>query len=338
MNPWILGSFNRDFLWLHFPGLLGLLFVFLGREFDADSVRLLIVTLIIAWIDNGHVYTTVFRTGLNPRDADRSWKILWVLLAVFLGLALWAELRIPGFWSMVLYVTIFHNARQLWGLHKWYGKLSGRGTERWQDLIFTAMTLGPVLIHFVSPFRSSDLMYVVPGDLWHWPSETAYWSLLGLYGIAWLVFLARTLPKFRSWSQSPVRLWGLLTPGLIYGGAFLFGETADEILVPLVLSHGVAYLALMAQTSDRLKLSAWTGFRPLLLGLFIFAAVFGSLEAVSQDLRESLEPDWLWALLLTPLFTHYVLDAILWRRGHPEAKLVFAASPIESSTGGRNEK
>ncbi len=325
-NPWILGSFRRDFLWLHLPGLLGLLFALLFQQFNENSLSLFVFFFALTFVDNGHVYTTFWRSRLNPREQDRSWRLLWVVLGVFLFLSIWAELELPGFWSFVIYATLFHNIRQLWGLHKWYGKLSRIGTTHGQDFLFHIFTVGPLLIHLVSPFRSSDLNYFVPGDLWHFPQPTVFWILLTIYLVSWVVLAAWSIHQAQMWLEKPVARWGLLTPALVYAGVLVFANDLSSMLLPLVLSHGVAYYALMAQTSERLELQSRRGFYITLGLLFLAGVILGGLEEWGNSTRESMTPDWIWALLLTPLFSHYVLDAFLWRRRHPQASVIFAAA------------
>lgn len=330
-NPWILGSPLRDFAMLLLPGLAGFA---LARAVPHSSgfLALAIFFAVYGWIDNGHVYATVWRTLVNGRERRRHSIYLWGPVACIFAVFVWAQTGAPGLWLFAVYITLFHNFRQLWGFNRWYQKLAGR-KDAGSSVYFHGLLLLPALAYHTRPFTSNHY-YLVPGDLFHWPHWPTHLGSV----VAWFLLLAAWLfREARLWKRGirePGRLYGFGAGVIIYAGAFFLGERDVDLAFPLVLSHGISYLAVSAQTSGRLGLPgtgrpvrafAWMLATALIGGLFAYSLTeaqdFETWSASGSPLLLNLAI----AAYLGPLYAHYLFDAWLWTGRHPEAREVFAA-------------
>jgi hypothetical protein len=322
---WIFGSWIKDALWLYIPGLVALLLAALLRPEQPTWAFLIFAFVAQAVLDSGHVYTTLWRTYLNPVERRRSYIYLWLPPVLFAVFFLWSWGEIPFLGAFVVYSTIFHNVRQFYGLSKWYQRLNGRYRPDSDHLLYFLCLVPVVMAHFRSDIEWSS--YYARADVVFWPQPELFNFCLYVYVVValfWLLYEARLVWQNRD--EWP-RTLSVAFPAAIYGSAFLLGRTQSEILFPLVVSHGLAYLALVGLSVRR------TG-RPrvnssLALGLvFITAIIAGSLEHWGESWVDFSDPSMAFfvALVLTPLYCHYLFDAFLWKRSHPEAVLIYASA------------
>lgn len=334
---WILGSFRRDFLFLTLPGLLAIAFAVATRHSQEWAVRVWIAYFIYICIDSGHVYTTMWRTYLQPAEFNERRRLYLITpFAFMIVFALWVGLRLPGLWEVVVYGTLFHNFRQLWGFLRWYEKVEGRKDPN-TGFFFHAFIFIPIAAFHVNPVRPKGYYYVNAGEMLHWPNEIAYKACLVAYFAVVVVFLLHEFQNWRAGLREPGRLLGLLTAMAIYGYGPLFGTTFSEVILPLVTSHGIAYMAVMSQTTDRLGHTKWSGFKNLLIVMVVTAVVLGVADGLMQYMlvdKESVSADEVptWGLIvatalsLGPLYSHYLFDAFLWKKSHRDAPVVFSAA------------
>ncbi|WP_295900696.1 hypothetical protein [uncultured Bdellovibrio sp.] len=324
---WILGSFRKDVLWLYFPGLAALLLSFFILRPSPTTAFWIYTFVALQFFDSGHVYTTLWRTYLNPEERRRRQAYVYAPLFFFLLFWVWGYFQIPGLAACIIYATIFHNVRQFFGIHKWYQRLNGNYVK-WADYLLYFNCFMPFLIaHFrTGPVWNYDYS---DQDIFRFPNEDIYKTLLVFYFIGvtlWLVFETLRLKKNREWN----RVLSAVFPTVLYGVCFLCGRTAAEIVFPLVIAHGVSYFALMSLALSRTQ----KRFSNLQFGtavVLMTALLFGSLEGVFEeyylDLTSvTLSP--LVALYLTPLFCHYYFDAFLWKKTHPESPQVYSAKVL----------
>jgi hypothetical protein len=330
-NPWILGRAWKDFSMLLLPAIIGFV-ASRAISYDAsDYSGVFVLFLVYGWLDSGHVWSTLWRSHWHaPERKLRAWR-KWLPLFVIAGIFFWLVFRWPGFWGFAVAGTLFHNQRQLWGFVRWYEKLSGhkRGATVW---FFHAFIFLPVAIYLVRPLDPGHF-YLVKGDIPHFGSlflhQWLSWIWLGVFFI-WVIY---EIQLFLRHGPEWGRIYGLFSAALIYGLGFSLANTIMDIAFPLVLSHAVSYLAVMAQSSNRLAIrgletrkSAWTA---LLLMAFLggVLATF-LLERFEFELWNQGERDLLLcfavAMYFGPTLSHYIFDSWLWTGKHPDASLIFA--------------
>jgi hypothetical protein len=216
--------------------------------------------------------------------------------------------------------------RQFYGINKWYQKQNARA-DRTADFFLYFLCLMPfVAAHFRgdSPWAS----YYSERDLFFFPSAGLHAFALALYSAgvaAWLgyEFLQRRRGRRTEWN----RILALATPAVIYGYCFLIGRTWIEILLPLVVAHGAAYIGLTSLAVSRTRNGF--AFKKAFVFVTLTCLFFGAVEfnfdrglPPAGDLALSAAM----AFYLCALFCHYVFDGFLWKRTHPEAALVYGLS------------
>ena len=113
---WILGSSYREIA--AFYGLALVLIVSAPWWYNKSS-EAWILLLVAVGIDSAHVYASSFRTWFSaPEMKSRGGTHLMILSGIVALTYCWCVVGVPGFWSFVLYFTLFHHIRQFYGIHR----------------------------------------------------------------------------------------------------------------------------------------------------------------------------------------------------------------------------
>lgn len=328
---WIWSNSRQDFQWLYLPGLLAIAASFFLTESSSSIAFLVFAFIAKEFLDSGHVYTTLWRTYLNPSERYRTRVYIFAPLLIFSVFFAWAYSGMAYLGTFVVYATIFHNVRQFYGISKWYQKLNGVFRVD-SDRLFSALCFLPF---FIAHFRTGEIWnsFSSGGGALRWPNELLYqrllWGYLAII-LIWIGYEVSIMRRHREWN----RLLSVAFPAAVYGFCFLHGRTMTEVLFPLVVSHGVAYIGLVSLSLKRTQrfpsLAQWT-----IILVFLTALVFGLLESVFERQLNSSSPVFaaLVALYLTPLFCHYWFDAFLWRSQHPESAQIYGPRSASSGSG-----
>lgn len=324
---WILGTLHKEMAFLYLPGTLSVLVAILFPALGETSI--IYALLATALIDSGHVYTTAWRTFLHP-DEMRSSKLYFIVPVVaFVVFSSWHILGFKGLWSFVVYATLFHHVRQVYGLSKWYQALNKR-PDRISDYFLYALAILPMVAYHFRPEVPNN--YYSHNDLFLFPNINV---LKGLYLIYACVLASWIIYEMRIWKEGKKELNRILSvafPALVYGYCFFVGKTVSQILFPLLFIHGVAYVGILSQTLNRTQTSRFRTFMVSLLVVVMTAVIFGLGESwmennmISVDPSTEFWPGLLIGLWLTPLFCHYFFDALIWKRTHRESAALLGKS------------
>jgi hypothetical protein len=209
------------------------------------------IVLVLA-IDVGHVWSSLYRSWLDPEDRNRfSNHLLWIPLLCWLAGVLVFSLGGPAaFWRVLAGLAVYHFIRQQQGFLKWY-RANDTETEKKYHLIDMAtLTLGslyPMLFWITHPGR--EFTWFVAGDLPEWTGAFAQ-GAHGLGRVIWLGLLASWLCK-ETWLWIRHRLihWPRL---LLIGGTNLSWNVGIVLLngdiaftATNCLAHGIPYFALV---------------------------------------------------------------------------------------------
>ncbi len=341
------------------PTLLGLLvFAFAPRvpalaAAKRDLPDWAFVMLVVA-VDVAHVWSTLFRTYLDPEELRRRTLLYVGTPAAILALGVLTYAAIGDrFWRLLAYIAVFHFVRQQAGWVAIFRAKSGPNTAldtRLDSLAIYTAALAPLFVWHTDPtrpfawFLADDFVFferLAPLR----PVATAV--LLG----ALAAFVIRQLVRARAGLPvSRGKVLVVLATAVSWWVGIVLSEDDLSFTALNVLPHGVPYIYLLLRYGqERAKEApALVGSRVILLGLvpavlLLVALGFGE-EALWDRLvwhdREALfgwlpDVEGLPKLLLVPLLavpqaTHYALDAILWRRGSTStaqgAALGFGAS------------
>jgi hypothetical protein len=297
---------------------------------------------LIVGIDVAHVYSTTYRTYLDPVERSRlsGWLILTPLVGWTLGVLLYSW-SAAIFWTLLAYMAVFHFVRQQYGFLMIYSRgeraLPKQCAVIDQVAVYAA-TLGPLLYwHTHLPRR---FVWFIDGDFvelpdWAWRMAwPAYALILVGYLIkeCWLVGTRKQVNVPRNFIVVGTALsWYV---GIVVAtGDLVFTMTN-------VVAHGIPYMALtfiFSRGKERQQARPRRGFR----GLFLAIGFLILLAFVEEGLWDGLvwrehlklfpgfsrlpqiDTNALLAvvvpLLAVPQLTHYVIDGVIWRlKSHPE--------------------
>lgn len=356
MSPWIFGR-RVDLAVFVGPTLAGLALaalVPLGLVSPGKLPTWAWVALVVS-VDVAHVHATAFRTYLDAEELRRRPLLYAVvpLACLAAGAALYAQ-GASWFWRVLAYVAVFHFVRQQAGWVAIYRAKSGPSTwldRALDDAVVYLSTGVPLLAWHASLPR--PFAWFVEGDFVKLALPDVVvaiaWSSMALGLVAWTARQA-----WRAWRGLAVSVGKVAVVASTAVSWTVGIELVDHDLgftALNVLPHGIPYFVLLhayarerAQTRPRavaasiLRLGV-VGFVGLLLAFAAaeealwdrlvwrdHAELFGWLPSVDAS-------RWLWLVvpaLTLPQSVHYVLDAVIWRRGHTGGEqaraLGFAAS------------
>lgn len=322
---WILGSLRSEMLFFLLPGLFSIVVAILSPNLGETSIVYAI--LATGLIDSGHVYTTAWRTYLNPSERSSRY-IYWLIpLIFFFFFGTWYFTQLPYLWNFIVYATLYHHVRQVYGFSKWYQSLNKR-SDKISDFFLYALALLPIIIYHFRPgvigsYYSEQDLFLFPDAIWLQRLLLVY----SFFVLSWIIYEARL------WIQNtrePNRIFSILYPASIYAYCFLLGQTITQVLFPLLFVHGIAYFGVMGQTLHRTQKKRFTTAKLALVLVLVTATIFGLSESWFEEEFYELNRDnplWMTSIIiglsLTPLFCHYAFDALIWKRNHREGQDVF---------------
>lgn len=298
--------------------------------------------LFVLAVDVAHVHTTLFRTYLDREELRRRRALYTLLPIAVYGLGVLLHARSPVlFWRVLAYVAVFHFVRQQIG---WVSIYRARAGERdsagrlFDHAVTYAATLYPLAYwhaHIPRSFHWFD-----DDDFLPWAGlapalpvlRALHAGLLAGYVAreAWLLRARR----FTSWGK---HLVVASTAALWYAG-IVAADDDFTFTVTNVLGHGVPYAVLLwmyAKARSREQPSSLVA-KVTAAGFFAFLAIVIAIAFAEEALWDRLvwhQRPWLFGgaasesplysplvrtlvvpLLSVPQATHYVLDALLWRK------------------------
>ncbi len=291
---------------------------------------------LVLLVDVAHVHAMLFRTYFDTEELGRR-PLLYAgvpCIAYALGALLYAQSPL-WFWRTLAYVAVFHFVRQQAGWVAIYRARAGERSRRGRlldDAVIYAATGFPLLYWHVSPPRS--FQWFVEGDFALAPSFApllvpAAALYLGLV-IAYVLSALRGPPN-------PGKHLVIATTAVSWLSGIVLFDSDLAFTATNVLSHGIPYFFLLfvyskgrARERPRGLLASILRFG--VLGFLATVVVLAFLEEALWDslvwhdnpwlfgswdddgLASTFPLAWIVPLLALPQATHYVLDAVLWRR------------------------
>jgi hypothetical protein len=341
-GPWIFGR-RTDLAVFGGPALVALALAALAPKLAPDGALPPWAWLVfVLGVDVAHVHTTLFRTYFD-RDELRARPRLYTLLPIAcwaFGVVLYLQSELT-FWRALAYVAVFHFIRQQVGWVMIYRARAGErdavGRVLDQATVYAA-TLYPLAFwhaHLPRSFR-----WFVDGDFVSAPALVPIVPALGLVEAALLaIYFGRA---FSEAVRGAKPNWGKHLVVATTAATWYVGIVATDsdfaFTVSNVLVHGVPYFALLWAFSRARAIEAPTAVVARIAALGVGAFAFVALAlAFSEELAWDRlvwheAPPWFGGparetpllgpiaralvvpLLAVPQATHYVLDAVLWRR------------------------
>ena len=296
-QPWI-HSAGIDGAFILGPGLLATLvsLAIIATGHGAAGLSLWTWGVLIVGIDVAHVYSTIYRTYLDPVDRHRlSGWLVWIPLAGWTAGVLLYSMSAALFWTALAYLAVFHFIRQQYGFLMIYSR-GERALPRFCSVLdkaaVYAATLGPLAYwHTHLPRR---FVWFIDGDFvglpgWIWQAVRPVYALVLIAYVAKEAWLAATRRQVNL-PRNAIVLCAELSwyVGIVAG-------TGDLILLAF-LEEGLCYVLVWRE-----HLRMFPG--------------FGLLPHIDTDAVLAIVVP----LLAVPQLTHYVIDGVIWRlKSHPE--------------------
>ncbi len=327
---WILGSFRKDILFIFSPGIIG---IFLAAYLPQPSISFAVFVFFTAvLVDSGHVYTTAWRTFFRKEEVLSHWRYWAVPLGIILGVFLWVKLKIPHLWSFVVYATVYHHMTQFYGFLRWYQKLGGKSSSLSRYFLFALMIVPFILLHFRKLPQGG---IYTDQDIFFYPNEGLFGLGLIFYAGVVLSWVLYELYSLRNNTFKINQFLAILGPAILYGVCFLYGKNTVQVISPLLLSHGIPYMAVMDISLPRLNPKLFNTIYKAIGIVAITALIGGLIDLSFENTTIPISNDYTWisvsnfktlliGIYLVPLLCHYIFDGVIWKSKHKDAKLIYS--------------
>jgi hypothetical protein len=327
-NQWIFKDLKSEFLWLYLPGILGLALCSLIPE-GPNKAYYFFGFLTLGVIDNGHVFSTVWRTYFNPSERVRSRMYLWAPIAFTLFfLVMYAKLSLFVFMvTVVNYARVYHALRQFFGISKWHQRINGT-IRQTSDRFFYLLCLVPILI---GSTRSEPEWQALP--IYHFPNPVLHSALSAAYAVIVLAWIVYEIGVWRK-SRELNRVMFLAYSGFIFSFGYLGTPSAAYSAFPAIIAHGVGYFGLtniaLRRTGSPLISRSWSPFALFLLPAIVGSVVFGMTYMFPSIPLVTLIGT---ALGASAFFCHQLFDSFIWKGKHPEATQIYRIDSSPQTEG-----
>lgn len=349
-QPWIYRP-GADALFILFPAFLAVFVVLIFPDFfgNSDAMPPWAWLLFIVGIDVAHVYSTLWRTYLDPDEFQRYKRHL--TLIPFFGWVVGTLLYFIDpmlFWRVLAYLAVFHFIRQQYGFMSLYARKDKRAKwERTIDAVtIYAATLFPLLYWHTHLPR--NFHWFVDGDF---GALSADWLTVAgavVYVGILLIWLGKEVYMLQQGRRFNLPKNLILIGTMLswyYGIVVKNGDLA--FTATNVVAHGIPYMALVwmygRKKVERGTMQApknhwirrvfrWQ-YLPVFIGVLLLFAYLeeGLWDALIWRDHEGLFPwaagmpfvgdagtlAWLVPLLALPQVTHYVIDGFIWKVRKP---------------------
>lgn len=355
-------SRSFDLIWFIGPAFVAsLLSIGTFIIWAPTEISPLVWLLLVVGIDVTHVYSSFFRSYLNPTDRTKFETPLKLIpLVCFVTGVLLYSVSPLLFWRVLAYIAVFHFIRQQYGFFAIYSKKSGE-TLTWlaKSALYLSM-LFPIVYWHVSNNRTFS--WFIAGDFFSIFPVIQPWLVgitLAAFVASFLVYFAQEFKKGWRSAFSPRNML-LLGTALSWNVGIVVFNNDFIFTVTNIVTHGVPYLALLYLYGKKMAPEIPV-IRPLkyqhlfgswrVIFYFCFLFLFAYIEEGVWDswvwnehallfpafdpIRATLEPFlvWLIPLLTLPQATHYVLDGFIWkldeRKNHSVELDLFAKSEAQ---------
>lgn len=344
-NNWI-HSARFDWWWFIAPMLLPpVIVLFFPVDFlnnQREDIFPWSWILLVLTIDVAHVYSTIYKTYLNPQGKQKHrMKLLIFPLVVWMVGAMIYSIGSKLFWSCVAYFAVYHFIRQQYGFFRLYSIKRPEPVirRRWMNVSLYATMLLPLFIWHARGQRYFNWM--TEGDFLYWNLPVivpALQVVLFLFIVLYFYLEYKSFREHKVWLIPRTLL--ICSTAISYYVGIVWSNNDFVFSFVNVIGHGIPYLALVwfsekkqlnTSSAKLLKviLSKWGW---ILFYLIVFVLAYTE-EALWDSLlyrEHALAFGWLYRfvdtlnhpvilalvvpLLIMPQIVHYILDAYIWRR------------------------
>lgn len=312
-NNLIFKNTSQDFAKIFLATLL----VFFSMLFTdiLTSTAFLITT--IYFLDGGHVYSTLLEVVGDPEEVRK--KYVWVVLLGSFFLVFFIHLIFnPYFFYFIFYFTVYHNMRQGLGVTFLYrlGEKRSVSLVKWGYYFLTMLPF--ILFHLKPPMTNGRLGEAIlkPIELYQFFLPNSL-EMVFKFGIIVYLVGAVAIATYLIYQKNIRGFLSMIFFASVYAYAFLISNDELKSYALLIFSHAIPYYFLMEKRLAMThKLEVMQKYAWLFL-LLIFG-IGGVIDYYQKDIVSLTEPmdSLAMALLTTPLISHFIFDAIIWKRGN----------------------
>lgn len=316
-STFLFNTFQADFFKVYFPTLFIFILILANQLFfpnialEQNAIYFFVIAF---FIDAGHVFTTFLESYTDSTEIKKHHTLYWTLLAFILNL-LFLVFFSNLFFYYIFYFTVFHNMRQGLGFSFIYQKKLPLSPTTFKILYYLCTMVPFILFHFKPRSTVAIGENIIQRlDLFQWLSSDIlnilyFWGQLG-YALMALAIIAYLIYKKIE----------VITPfiffALVYAVSFLVLNNEIYAYSLLIVSHGIPYFFLMEKrislTHPKRFIKKYAFF--LLLVIVSFGAMIDFME---DDIYEISDGNlFVQALFYTPLIAHFLIDGVIWKRGH----------------------
>jgi hypothetical protein len=208
--------------------------------------------------------------------------------------------------TVVLYVAVWHRARQNLGVARWYqvrvgGPVSALHRRLFRAAIYLPMAAGAVYFANTSPLYEGDEYVGLSID-------PAHVEALGLAAVvvvaAYLAFAMRHRTRIH-----PGERWIVIANAVAFGSSYVLGAWSASFIFVLTVQHEVQYLYFTYAQARGGGDAHGVGRELRRLAAF---AVWPVLGLTSWALCQLTDAPWVGPFLVSGLLCHYWLDGRIW--------------------------
>lgn len=301
--------------------------------------------LLIVGVDVAHVYSTLWRTYLDPAEFQRYRNLLiYTPLIVWMGGVMLYLIGPLVFWRVLAYLAVFHFVRQQYGFMAVYARGDGRAKweRRWDEITVYALTLYPILYWHTHLPR--NFSWFVEHDFWALPmpeiAEVGFWIYLVAIAAYIVKEVRMSIVRRRfNWPKNLI----LLGTGLSWYCGIVWHNGDLAFTATNVIAHGLPYMAMVwiygrkkqlqeavaPAPNPWMKFGFRTAFLPVFVGLLLglayveewlwdglvwrdHVALFPMAELLPY-VTDTATLAVIVPLLSLPQVTHYVVDGFIWK-------------------------
>ena len=307
---------------------------------EIDTIPVWLWSILIIGVDVSHVYSTLFRTYLDPAER-KNYREALILVPTFAWCASFIVYKFDSliFWRLLAYIAAFHFIRQQYGFMMIYYRTSIKGgfSDFVNKAAIYAVTLYP-LIYWHTHKRNFD--WFVEGDFIRLSPIIEQFAFCVFISILAAYFVLEFIAVRKGDLNIAKNLLLISTFAAWYVGIVYF-DSDIAFTATNVISHGIPYIALIwsyknnqysFKSSDLYSAVFSVRMLPTYITILL---VFAYLEEAFWDImiwKEKLElfpfadslrqidfTDYaplIVATLVLPQLTHYILDAYIWKIGN----------------------
>ncbi|TGK28065.1 hypothetical protein EHQ12_13515 [Leptospira gomenensis] len=349
-NVWIFHP-RLDLTFLILPGIctVFLLFVLNGMGLLPTEISPWTWFFTVLLIDVAHVYSTLFRSYFNEEEWKRKKSLLiTVPIFCFLSSTVLYSFGSLWFWRIMAYIAVFHFIRQQFGFMALYRKKFPDDKIPFRLDRYTIYLMGgiPILYwHFTDQKR--EFSWFMNGDFLTYPIPAFAQSLLWFEHVWLVVYLFIHSYFFFRFGILPLgKILLVLNTWAVWFFGIVYYNSDFSFTVTNVVNHGVPYIFLLFYYTLRNRSEIRGKFSDIRSNVFLLFCFLGILFLFAYG------EEWIWdsfiwkdhatifrnssfytveipdfaasllvSALFLPQFTHYILDAFLWKVGTPNPKL-----------------